>query len=319
VLVVVLVARGFSAVAWAEPSQAPAALSAGAAEPNAQAPAAEPEEYKHLIRDAVTEFDAGAFAESRALFQQAHVLLPSARTLRGLGSTAYELHHYVQAVQELQAALADPRNPLTEAQRKEAGDIIARCEGFIAKVRVELVPADATLVVDGVVVAEREIRLDLGDYLLSARAPGRKDSELKLRVDVGGPRDVKIELPPLDVPGPIAKMADEPAQPRSKAGAWPFVVVGVSGAVAVTGGVLVALALSSKANVESPKANSTWSEIKGDYHRVPALSTAGFVMIGAGLAGVAGGLLWKYMVRGDEQDRVRLTTSGTSLRVEGVF
>jgi hypothetical protein len=61
--------------------------------------------YRDLVAEATREFSAGNFAEARTLFEQAHAAKPSARTLRGLGLTAYELRRYVQAVSELEAAL----------------------------------------------------------------------------------------------------------------------------------------------------------------------------------------------------------------------
>ena len=42
------------------------------------------ERYKALVEEAVMEFAEGRYAEARALFGQAHVLKPNARTLRGL-------------------------------------------------------------------------------------------------------------------------------------------------------------------------------------------------------------------------------------------
>ena len=112
------------------------------------------------------------WAEARALFLKVHALSPSARSLRGLGITSFELRHYVQAIREFQEALADKRSPLTEVQRKEAQDIIARAQGFVGTVEVVLEPRGATLLVDMEETAARELLLDLGDYELRARAPG---------------------------------------------------------------------------------------------------------------------------------------------------
>src|SRR5262245_12806154 len=57
-----------------------------------------PDSYEQLITRALTEFDARNFAEARALFLQAHALRPTARTLRGIGVTEFELRNYVDSV-----------------------------------------------------------------------------------------------------------------------------------------------------------------------------------------------------------------------------
>lgn len=73
--------------------------------------------YRGVVMHAVSEFDAGRSAEARALFLRAHELWPSARTLRTLGMTAFDLRMYPRALEELQGALDDARRPLPDDQR----------------------------------------------------------------------------------------------------------------------------------------------------------------------------------------------------------
>ncbi|HET6331831.1 MAG TPA: hypothetical protein VFG30_01395, partial [Polyangiales bacterium] len=61
--------------------------------------------YSQVIQNAVVEFDAGNWAEARVLFEQAHTLRPSARTLRGMGMASFEIKEYVRAEKELNASL----------------------------------------------------------------------------------------------------------------------------------------------------------------------------------------------------------------------
>src|SRR4051794_41142067 len=96
--------------------------SATSAEPSPQVQ----REYHALAARAVAAFDAGHFAEARALFLRAHELWPSARTLRTLGMTAFDLQMYPEALRELQAALADQRRPLDAAQRTQVAELIKR-------------------------------------------------------------------------------------------------------------------------------------------------------------------------------------------------
>src|SRR6185312_15422136 len=78
-------------------------LLAAAENAAAQAHAAN-DEYAKTIENAVLEFDSGNWPEARVLFEQAHALRPSARTLRGMGKVSFELKEYVRAQKELNAS-----------------------------------------------------------------------------------------------------------------------------------------------------------------------------------------------------------------------
>jgi tetratricopeptide (TPR) repeat protein len=140
--------------------------------------AASEAEYQTALKNALDEFNAGNWEEARALFERAHALQPSARTLRGLGITAFEERHYVDALSYLRAALADRRKPLTAAQRTEVTALSQRAEGNIVRLSLELSPADAQVRIDGrpaTLDAERTLLLDPGRYeiVVSAAAPLR--------------------------------------------------------------------------------------------------------------------------------------------------
>ena len=87
------------------PSTPDEASAEPAAEPADPAPAELNAEQQQAHRDlssrAIVEFEAGRFAEARALFMRAHEIWPSARTFRVLGMTSFELRSYVRALQEL--------------------------------------------------------------------------------------------------------------------------------------------------------------------------------------------------------------------------
>jgi tetratricopeptide (TPR) repeat protein len=79
----------------------------------------EDERYTRAIQAAIEAYNADAYAVAREHFLEAHALRPSARTWRGLGTTAFELKVYEDAVRELTFALEDQRNALSEALRAE--------------------------------------------------------------------------------------------------------------------------------------------------------------------------------------------------------
>lgn len=78
-----------------------------------------PEEYTREVKLAVEAYNRDEFAKARQHFARAHELRPSARTWRGLGTTAFELKFYEDAVRELTFALEDRRGSLTDKLRTE--------------------------------------------------------------------------------------------------------------------------------------------------------------------------------------------------------
>jgi hypothetical protein len=77
------------------------------------------DDYTRAIQSAVEAYNRDDFATARKFFARAHELRPSARTWRGMGTTAFELRHFQDAVRELTSALEDRRSPLTPELRSE--------------------------------------------------------------------------------------------------------------------------------------------------------------------------------------------------------
>jgi hypothetical protein len=219
--------------------------------------------YDELIREALSEFNLRNFAEARALFERAHALEPNARTLRGLGITAFELKRYVRALSELQAALDETHKPLTEAQRNEVRSLIAKSRRFVGEVKLAITPEDASVAVDGRPSASADLVLDLGEHDVVVRASGYRDAELKLLIDGGENTTQRVELVRLDLnPERVAAVAPSepagvaaPAQHRTADdggtifGKWWFWTT--VGAV-VVGGSVTALAVASSGDKRQP-------------------------------------------------------------------
>lgn len=173
-------------------------------------------DYQRLIHDALQEYDAGHWAEARALFGRAHDLSPSARTLRAMGNADFELRHYVAALRELKAALDDTRNPLSAAQRNETARVIERARSYVGSVRIEVEPEDAELLLEGDRVEGRELTLDSGDYTLVARAQGYQDGEAHVSVQGGQTRTISLHLVPIDLAVKPAPDASTPAMSAAR-------------------------------------------------------------------------------------------------------
>jgi hypothetical protein len=84
-------------------------------------------------------------------------------------------------------------------QRAEVSTALARARRYVGSVRVAVVPAKATVLIDGRVAEQRELVLNVGDYRLSAKAPGYEHTTLALNVAGGETQDVRLQLVPIGV------------------------------------------------------------------------------------------------------------------------
>jgi len=131
--------------------------------------------YEALIRDGVREYNMGNYAEARLLFSKAHALRPSARTLRGMGLSDFELKRYTSAIDELSGALAAKDRPLTAEHRALVTTALQRASEYAARYTL-VVPQGATRIeVDGKVHSlpeSMELLLDPGRHRLAVSGPG---------------------------------------------------------------------------------------------------------------------------------------------------
>ncbi len=154
-------------------------------------------EYRDLIEQALSEFKHKNWPEARVLFRRAHELSPNARTLRGMGVVSYEMRDYVNAVLALSAALADQRQPLTDAQRKECEGLLSRSRTFVATYALTLDPASAEVTLDSAPLsrdAEGRVLVPFGEHTLHAFAPGYEESTSKLAVQGGEQGELRVVL-----------------------------------------------------------------------------------------------------------------------------
>lgn len=164
-------------------------------------PAADDGAYRATIDEAVSEFGAGRFEEARALFKRAHELSPNARTLRGLGMTAYELRAYVQAIRELQGALDDKRKPLEGELRAKVELLLVKARKFVGVLRLELDPRNASVLVDGkppTFEDDGSLLLDAGTHVISATAPKHKATNVRVLVEGDTKQTVRVPLESTD-------------------------------------------------------------------------------------------------------------------------
>ncbi len=328
----------------ASPEGASPPEGADSADETASPDSATQEAYRQVVAEAIVEFDAGRWAEARALFLRAHELWPSARTLRTLGMTSYELRDYPRAVNELKQALSDARRPLTEEQRQHTESLIERANGFLGNYHIELKPVDAQAWVDArphVIRHGEVLQLGVGSHELVARAPGY--TELRRRISVQGGEEVTLRLelmpatapviasvataPATPPPAPVSTKREHPATLDEHSGHgrfWTWVAAG--GAVAL-GGASTALWLQSESDAAPIKSEceplkgtpDECSEADFDDEGVKRLETAHQITLGLAIAAGLGAVAL-YVVEGEtkaEQTTISLNPGGLS--VSGSF
>lgn len=284
--------------------------------------AADPGKYHELVRQAVDEYDRGNFEEAKALFTEAYEAFPNARALRGLGMVANELRDYVRAIQYLERAIEHRVRPLDAAMIAEARGIVARARKYIGTVRVSTNPAEATFTVDGWPTeraSDGTMMLNPGPHEIAARAPGHQTSTRLVRMEPGATLELEFALQPgigteADLRSDALLPAEHPSGEGSKASIAPWIVVGVSAAVAIGGGVLVGLALDDVNTVEDAAPLEEWTRVESEYNRSQTRSTIGILMIAAGVAGAAAGVTWHVLESPSEDLALHVSPVAATLR-----
>jgi hypothetical protein len=270
-------------------------------------------EYSRAISGAVAEFQRGHFSEARALFEEAHRLEPSARTLRGLGFADFGSERYALAVTELDAALTDTRKPLEPDQRREVEEVLSRAHHMIGHVTVTLSPAHARLRVNGAPADGTRLLLEPGEYRIEASAPGHASQVQQIPISAGEQRSLAVALVSLD-----AARTTDPGRTQRTA-AWIVGGVGVVGVVvgSVSGVRSIALHDESERHCSNGPSCSDARGVRAMDSAIRAgnVSTVAFVVGAVGLAGSA--VLWLTAPEHEATaGRTRLGAGLGSLRLE---
>ncbi len=269
----------------------------------------EPEGYQAAVDAALTEFSAGRWAEAQALFVRAHTIFPNARTLRGIGMAAFELGYYVAAVDALEGALSHEVRPLTDEQREQVRELLARARLFVGRFVVPAAPEGARLYVDGEgasaagwPASPAPILLAVGEHAVTIRSSAGRVATARVRVVGGEDRPLDIDLlalaPPPErtadrlAPPTVAPPVVAPEAAPSGEDPAPWIVLGGGLVVAVVGAVLLGFGLADVSTVENAPRDTRWPTVAGAYERAPILTGLGGTLLGVGPAGAGGGLAW---------------------------
>lgn len=203
------------------------------------------EEYRRLFIEGSTAWESGDFAGAHELFEQAHALLPNARSYRALGLVRFELRNYIGAVEALRRALADERRPLSPRLREDPERVLREAAQYVGQYQV-VTETTATLWVNGQSRGlTRLLVLEPGRHELEVRAGGFRTDIRRLEVSGGENETLTIELererlPIDDTPDPDGhggELTEEPSSPARPAG----IALLISGGVVLASGVIAHL------------------------------------------------------------------------------
>jgi len=240
------------------------AVAQGAA---AQAGSDDESAFEPTVERALQAYDAERWDEARQLFEQAHALNPTARTLRAIGMVAFNQADYVTALLSLEASLVDARKPLSPEQRSHAAQLIEVAEQRVGIFRLRLVPTNAVVSLDGSPPRRRldgRVVLAPGQHQLSATAAGHRMLTHRFDVSPGDRAALELELepdplviaatpnipatPPSESPAPAAI---PPPASKSSRNTWAVIALSTGAAALVAAGITTALALDAKADLNS--------------------------------------------------------------------
>lgn len=272
----------------------------------------QPDVYAKEIDAALAAYNSDNYFAAREHFLKAHQLRPSARTWRGLGTTAFELKSYEDAIRELTFALEDRRNPLPPDLRAET-DLTLR----VARRRLADMRAANSQTANG----------DLAEESSPAQSPARARA-LEAWDSTQAPGEVEASA---ERPAPGAPEPPEPASAPNDAGLGAMriaaIVAGSSGLVALAVGAGFGLQSMSKGRerdelcpaAQQPACSASAKDAADAAITAGNIATVALIAGGALLAG--GVVLW---VVGDAPEsstapKARLSIGPAGLMMSGSF
>ncbi len=135
----------------------------------------------------------GALAE----FDAAYKLKPGQSSLKNIALCQKELFRYTDAIETLNKALDRHAAEMGEAEKQSVRDAVAELGALVGSIVVRVTPADARVTLDGRRLEPKDlgtsVRLNTGDHVLVAEAPGHARVARTIRV-AGGQKDVALDF-----------------------------------------------------------------------------------------------------------------------------
>lgn len=235
-------------------AQIPATAEQPASEPPSTNAAAPPEpevvtRARRLFKRGIASSEAGDWQAGAEAFAQSVALVPMPTALLNLAIARAELQQPTAGLAALKRFSEVAQPGRHASQIRQAETLTARLKGMLARLDLEVSPADARVRLDGTDDtqrgAHRQWLLDPGAHVLQLSAPGHSPQSTTLQLAVSEQRQTTVALvrtPPEQVapaqaaPAPAAPVPQADTwNPRRKRWVWALSAVAAGAAVAVGG------------------------------------------------------------------------------------
>lgn len=195
-------------------------------------------DFADTVREGLSEFEAGEWAEARTLFLRAHEIRPSAEALRMAGNASYENREYVLSVELLEQALAAEEGALRADRVPMAQEALEAASRFVTRLTIQT--RHDVLIDQRTIEANEEVVLVRGPHELEVNGVGFETQRRHLNLHTA---QETVEVTLQVSVGDLQAVEDTPAvdEERSRTGLW--VTLGIIG-VAIAGGVVAAILLT---------------------------------------------------------------------------
>jgi hypothetical protein len=248
------------------------------------------ESSEDLIRRALALRAEDREEEAHPLLVRAFELSDTPRARAQLALSHQALGHWRQAYDGLRTALAAD-DPWITTRRAALEQALATVRGELAFVTVSGSPAGARVRIDdeevGTLPISDPIPLDPGIITIEVRADGHASATRQLTIARGIAVDERVVL--------------DPTGGGREASPVPWIVIGLSGAVAIGGAVMLGVGQADIAAIEGSMVGTPWSEVREAAERAVILSDVGIVAIAAGAIGIGIGIVLFFTDGGGAQ------------------
>ncbi|EYF07134.1 PEGA domain-containing protein [Chondromyces apiculatus] len=161
---------------------------------------------RQTARDGLAAYKISDYTKALTLFEKARGLYPSAQIVRMTGYSHLAVQHWAEAVEALEAALASQLGPLSEDDRNDVEDQLAKALTHFGRVTVTTSVKGATVVIDDdpprPLPLSGPIRLPEGGHSVVVRAPGHLDAKDDIVVEGGKEEEITLDPRPTAAPPP---------------------------------------------------------------------------------------------------------------------
>lgn len=170
-----------------------------APKPAAKAPSeSDQKAARDYFRKGLKLFKDRNYSGALASFEASYAAKPSPATLLNIALAQKEMFRYSEAADTLRKLLRQHAAEISSEEKREYQRAIEELEGLVGSVELTVVPNDARVTVNGRVLGQKDrdkLRLDVGEHVFTAEAPGYTRVTKKVSVaGGGGPVPIRLEL-----------------------------------------------------------------------------------------------------------------------------